>query len=269
MVIAAKNVPRWVQPAPTTTTGDALIFLTGDPQAKASGTATAAVTITAPAAAITVATGTASIIYVDTLAVLPLVNATAQIAFNNTAKAEDHLGVAAAIALAAITAPATTAAVINAPVTLLIVARLDTAPTVSGTAVVAMNDFGQGSKPLLPFTLPVRLTDNLLDVQDAAADVRIVGDAVNGGAAGFADATVQITSTVPLTIQGRTPIFPFSFPIVFTDTANVKTGLALVTITAPGELAAKVYADAQAAIVAESIQVNPAVLPLLLPVVFT
>ena len=56
---------------------------------------------------------------------------------------------------------------------------------------------------------------------------------------------------------------------IFTDTANVKNALALVTITAPGELAATVGATAQAAIVAAAIQANPAVLPLLLPVVFT
>ena len=269
MVIAAKNVPRWVQPAPTTTTGDALVILTGDPQAKAAGIASASATITALAATQPVVTGTAAIIYGDTIRLLPLVDATAQIVLNNTAKAEDHLGVAAAIALAAITAPATTKAVIDAAVILQILATLETKPQVLGDAVVSMADFGQGSKPVLPFTLPTRLTDNLLDIQDAAANVQITGDSYNGGASGFADAIIAITSTVPLTIKGNTPIFPFALPLVFTDTANVKNALALVTITAPGELAATVGATAQAAIVADAIQANPAVLPLLLPVVFT
>ena len=91
-MIAAKNVPRWVQPAPTTTTGDALVILTGDPQAKAAGIASASATITALAATQPVVTGTAAIIYGDTIRLLPLVDATAQIVLNNTAKAATTAG---------------------------------------------------------------------------------------------------------------------------------------------------------------------------------
>ena len=267
MVIAARDVPRWVQPTPTTTAGDAPIYLTGDPQAQAVIAGWASATVAATAAARIITTGTAAILYNDDLKLFPQVSASAEVVFDNTAEVEDHLGVAVAPAVADIAAPAGVVTLHDGPVTLLIIARVDAAPQLAGDAEVTMADYGQGSKPILPFKFPVLFTDNLLDVQDAAAEVYVTGDGydIQGGTSG--DAIVRVTGVGLFEQQGNTPIFPFAFPIVFSDAANIQRGLASVSITGPGELIADVAADAQAAITAEGIQANPAVFPMTLPVV--
>lgn len=269
MVIAAKDIPRWVQPAPTTTSGDAQVILTGDPSTVVQIAAQATSAIAATCAVAVPLAGDAELLYVDDFPLIPRPAADALVVFDNTAEVEDHLGVAACIAIADISSTGVLDTQVEASALFGLLGIVDAAPVLSADASVEFADYGQGSKPVFPFTLPTRFTDNLLDVQDAAADIVITGIGFDIAAGGFADAFVEITTPGSLEIKGNTPIFPFGFPIVFTDAANNKIGSAVVDITAPTLVVLELDGDAQAGIVAEGLIANPAVFPLLLPVVFT
>jgi len=269
MVIAAAAIPRWFQPTPNLTSGEALLAFTGNPDATPSVSALAAAAITAPFAATAQVDATASLIYNDSLQLLPLVTATASIEFDNTGLAEDNLGVAAAIALADITATCLLDTQLQGNAVFVIFGRVEGAPVLSADAEIGFADYGQGSIPIFPFTLPVLFTDNPYGYQTGDAIVTVTGDGYDIQGAGFADAIVVIDTPGTFSQKGNTPIFPFGFPIVFDDLpANVQLGAALASITSSGEVVAQVDGDAQAAITAVVFQANPAVLPFTLPIVF-
>lgn len=268
-MIAARDIPRWVQPAPTTTRGDALVILTGDPATVVAGSAPASAPIVASCLTAVPVIAEAALLYADDFPLIPLVTAGAEVVLDNTAEVEDSLGVAACIAIADIISTGVLDTQAQADGLFVLVGIVDAAPVLSADAEIGFADYGQGSKPVFPFTFPTRFTDNLLDVQDAAATVVITGVGFDIAAGGFADARVQMSTPGSAEIKGNAPIFPFGFPIVFSDAANIQVGGAVADITAPVVLVVQLDADAQAAIEADGSVSNPAVFPLLLPVVFT
>lgn len=267
MVIAAAEVPRWYQPTPNTATGDAQVVLTGDPDALGEVSAPAAAAITALFVGAVQVNADAPLLYDDDFALLPLVDATADVMFDNTAAVEDDLGVAACIALADITATCLLDTQSSAPALFVLFGIVDAAPVLSGNADVGFADYGQGSIPVFPFTLPALFTDNPYGFQTGDAVVTVTGDAFDIQGGGIADAVIQIDTPAVFSRKGNTPIFPFGFPIVFTDPANDQRAIALVELLIPGQLSVEVDADAQAGITATVLQANPAVFPMTLPVV--
>lgn len=268
-VISAADIPRWYQPTPNLTSGEALIAFTGNPQPRIAGSAPAAANITAACPVSVRAAADAPLLHNDTLQLFPLVTATASIVFDNTGTTEPNLGVAAAIALADITATCRLDTQIDGNTVFVIFGRVEGAPVLSANAEIGFADYGQGSIPIFPFTLPVLFTDNPYGYQTGDAIVTVTGDGYDIQGAGFADAIVVIDTPGTISQKGNTPIFPFGFPIVFDDLpANVQLGAALAAISSSADVIAQVDGDAQAAITAVVFQANPAVLPFTLPIVF-
>lgn len=267
MVIAASQVQRWLQPAPNITVGDASILLTGDPDLEIPADADASAAITGPFALAVELAADAPLLYDDDLEFLAAVDATAEVVFDNTAAVEDHLGVAACIALADITATCLLDTQLDANAVFVVFGRVEGAPVLSADAEIGFADYGQGSIPIFPFTLPVLFTDNPYGYQTGEAFVTVTGDGFDIQGAGYADAVLRFEGLGEFSQKGNTPIFPFGFPIVFTDAANDKPAIALVPVTAPATAVAEVDADATAAITATVLQSNPAVFPWTLPVV--
>lgn len=269
MVIAAADIPRWFQPAPNLTTGEALVAFTGDPGAQADVSAPASIPITSVFVGATAVDADAPLVYNDSLELFPLAIATASVEFDNTGLAEDNLGVAAAIALVNITATCLLDTQVEGNALFTIFGTVEGAPVLSADAEIGFADYGQGSIPIFPFTLPVLFTDNPYGYQTGAAFVTVTGDGFDITVAGYADATVAVDTPGTISQKGNTPIFPFGLPIVFDDLpANVQLGAALASIASSGELLAQVDGDAEAAITAVVYQANPAVLPFTLPIVF-
>ena len=269
MVIAASQVERWLQPTPNLTVADAILAFAGGTtvtKGAATGTATAAI-LAVPVVSVAAALATASIDYADDLELTTLVLASASVVFDNTAAVEDHLGVAACIALVPITAPGSLVAVEAGPgdFTLLTVADL-AALVIPADAVVDFEDYGQGSIPIFGFTLPVLFTDNPYGYQTGDATVIITGVGYDAQAGGYADAVVPIITPADFSQKGNTPIFPFGWPIVFTAAANFQIGSATVALDTPADLVVDTDADAPAAITSVFDQFNPALFPWTLPV---
>lgn len=267
MVIAASQVPRWLQPAPNLTVGEAIVVFTGDPDLEIPAYATALADITGPVAVAVEVDGTAPLLYDDDLEFLTAVDAAAEVVFDNTAAVEDDLGVAACIALADITATCLLDTQLDGNAPFVVFGTVEGAPVLSADAEIGFADYGQGSIPVFPFTLPVLFTDNPYGFQTAEAFVTVTGDGfdIQGGA--FADAIVAVDTPGEFSQKGNTPIFPFAFPIVFTDSANDKAAIAIVSITTPCALIADLGAEASVGITATALQANPAVFPWTLPVV--
>lgn len=267
MVIAASQVQRWLQPTPNLATGEALISLTGDPAAQAAASAPAAAAITAVFLGAVQVAADAPLDYIDDIELFPLVDATAEVVFDNTAAVEDHLGVAACIALADITATCLLDTQISAPGLFTLFGIVDAAPVLSANADVGFADYGQGSVPIFPFKLPLQFTDNPYGYQTGDAQVVITGDGFNIQGGGYADAIVAINTPGEFSQKGNTPIFPFGFPIVFTAAANIQNASATIALLGPGELLAETAGAAQAAITATVDQANPALFPMTFPVI--
>ena len=267
MVIAASQVQRWLQPAPNIATGDAPVILTGDPAAQAAASAIAEADLSAPFLGLVELAADAPLDYNDDFELYPLVDATAEVVFDNTAEVEDQLGVAACIALADITSTCVLDTQNSGPALFVLFGIVVAAPVLSGNAEISFADYGQGSVPIFPFTLPLQFTDNPYGYQTGEAIVTVTGDGYDIQGAGYADAIVAINTPGEFSQKGNTPIFPFGFPIVFTAAANIQNASATVALEGPGELLPAVSADAEAAIAATAGQANPAVFPMTLPVI--
>ena len=269
MVIAAADIPRWFQPTPNLTTGEALISFTGNPAAQVVVAAPARAGITAPCQVRPELTANAPLRYNDSLQLLPLVTASASVVFDNTGISEPNLGVAAAVALANITATCRLDTQIDGNTLFVIFGRVEAAAVLSANAEIGFADYGQGSIPIFPFTLPVLFTDNPYGYQTGDAIVTVTGDGYDITIAGYADAVVRIDTPGTISQKGNTPIFPFGFPIVFDDEpANIQIGAALAAITSSAETNGVADGPAELGITAPAYLSNPAVFPLVLPVVF-
>lgn len=267
MVIAAADIPRWYQPEPNLAVGDALVVLSTVLDAMGAGVAPASAAITAVFLGVVETAADAPLNYDDDLELLPLVDATAEVVFDNTAAVEDDLGVSACIALADITATCLLDTQNSGPALFVLFGIVDAAPVVSANAEIEFADYGQGSIPVFPFTLPVLFTDNPYGYQTGDAIVAVTGDGFDIQGAGFADAVVVMDTPAAFSRKGNTPIFPFGFPIVFTDPANDQRAVAVVELLVPAQLIVEVDGDAEAGITATVLQTNPAVFPMTLPVV--
>ena len=151
-------------------------------------------------------------------------------------------------------------------------------PAVSGSATVALADFGQGSPPLFPFTFPTNFTSNPLNIQTAEAVITITASSDGVAAGGFGDAVIGFVDygtvfphTFPILfegLQGSTPIFPFVFPAVFTTQANGRLASAVLAFDMDSEAVPVLIGDAEAAITSTAVRVDPARFPFVLPAQF-
>lgn len=64
-----------------------------------------------------------------------------------------------------------------------------------GVAQVSFFDYGWGSPPVFAFKFPIRFTDNLLNIQDAPADIHFDCTSFDGGGGGDAVALLDISSS--------------------------------------------------------------------------
>ena len=227
MVINAADVQRWTQPVPFTAEGHASFGF--------DCTATSSVAVVALARLIADCAGPtgiptlgfASFILGGSMLLMPNMFGDATIEFDCEAPANRpplNLG----LAQFGINCSADTITSIEALSTPVLFSFNDFRVDAYGVAEVSLFDYGWGSPPVFPFKFPTRFTDNLLNEQDAAADIRLDGTSFDGGAGADAVATAAITTSNQFMLQGNLPVFPWWFPIVFDDEADVNVGLARI-----------------------------------------
>jgi hypothetical protein len=266
-VIDASLLPRWIQDPPATATGEAVVSL--------DATAVLSPSVSAPAALafgtnfpVTVAvTGDAPIDTDTVLAVTVAVVGDASAGITSTAQSID-VNLTACIALAAIEATCDIAVQIDLDANIVIFDTSTFAPAVLGNATVALEDYGQGSPPLFPFTFATRFTDNPLGIQLADATITVNGFSDDVRVAGIAEAFITLTGSVALDLLGSATIFDFILPGVFSPPANVLLADAVLAFDTDCETVVSVFADASAAITSDGIRFSTMVFPIFLPAQF-
>jgi hypothetical protein len=136
-----------------------------------------------------------------------------------------------------------------------------------GSAEVVLADYGQGSVPVFPFTLPTQFTDGRAD-KDAIAYVNITGSGVDIGVGGFADASFTLDGTAPSLLKGSVSVLPYRFPAIFDNSYSGQIGYAEVFVTGSGSQVVSVKADSVVNISGASDSLSAAVLPFKFPTVF-
>ena len=225
-MLNATDVKRWVQPIPDRADGIASVALDAPATCVVSGYATGTISPDCFAPTAVVVIGLEVSIVLDVGALLaPNTDGAAIIEYDNAAPANRpplNLG----LGLIELDCKADTRAAMDGYGYVVPFVENEFEPRLDATAVVEMYDYGWGSPPVFPFKFPTRFTDNVLNVQDAAALVRFDCTSFDGGAGGEVVATVGITARTGLTLLGNLPVFPWSLPIVFNDHADVNVGLA-------------------------------------------
>jgi hypothetical protein len=276
-VIDADLVQRWVQDPPAIAVAEAFFVITADAAVAVSVSGSAELAFAGEFLAAVPQLGDAEVAFNAVLAVLPAVEGDATVDITAPAESAD-VSLTAGIALAPIEATCDAAAAVDGDSNIVIFDISTFAPALLGSATVSMEDLGQGSPPIFPFQLPTRFTDNPLGIQRADAVIVINGFSDDVAVSGLADAVVRIVDTgttfpyyFPIRfegLQGSTPIFPFTFPTVFTAAANVNLASATVSFEGDGDTVVSVLASAEAAITATGTRFSPATFPLTLPVEF-
>ena len=229
MVIAVADVERWVQPdlVERKTVGEATVFLEGPGDAAVSGFADAVLVpaVEFPVGVETVGSATAVLITPEVFS--PLVVASAVAAIESDALTDDYHA-AAAIALVPITGLSFDAVALSGEALFELFVRFPQAVEVVGDAVVSFGDFGM-DVPIFPMTFPFQFTASEL-LRWASATVAVDGSGSVDAVAVTGDALVRFAGAAKLNFQGSIPVFPFGFPAVFDNEANVRLGSAVVDL---------------------------------------
>ena len=228
MVLAVVDVKRWVQPdlIEKKAVGEAFVAFENTGECVVSGRASAAVVLAVkfPVGVVTAGSATAVLVAPDTFA--PLVRASAVAAIESDALTNDYHA-AAGIALLPITGVSLREVALSGVALFEVFSRFPQAVEVTGDAVVSFGDFGMGV-PIFPMTFPFQFTASEL-LRWASATVVIGGAGSVDAVAVTGSATVRIAGKARLNFQGSIPVFPFGFPAVFDNEANVRLGSAVVT----------------------------------------
>jgi hypothetical protein len=267
MVIAVKDIARWVQPAPTVTAGDALAEIFSSATARVSGFATASIPLS-PRFPISVrVSGSAPVALDGTTLLLSRLLALAQVVFDNTGSNVPNVAARVAFASVDIVATATVRIASDANAYLLFLTGFPVAVPQLGSAEIAFADYGQGSVPVFPFTLPTLFTDGS---NDHAADAVVAFNCVGtvDGAGGFADASVELVGAVAASIKGTVTVFPYRFPAVFDSNYSGQSGMAEFGLIGYGPVEVAVLASASITIGGAGQSLSAAVLPFRFPTLF-
>lgn len=261
-------VEEWVRPAPLATAGDAVVVLDSTPGIDVEVAGSASPVLDSPAEAAVTAVGVST---VDPFAVLqsfPRPIASASIAFDNSTTT-DTARVAGAQAVVPIVALNDVAVVMSGEAGVLLIQQGPVQVSVLADVEVDFTYYGDGSFPVFPYFLPVLFTDNVQNIQDAAALVELTGVGVVGAIDGYAEAVLpEFQGGVELIPRGSTPIFPWYLPAVFDDLpANVSLGAAVPEFDMGSPSVVVLTGESTVAINAPGSSLPSAVLPWRFPVI--
>ena len=266
MVIAVADIQRWVQPAPTRVQGEAIVFPDAVADVVVVGFASGPVVL-APAFQVAVdQAGVAPIQLFGEALLLSRLLGSASVAFDNTGFADDAALTSAVATVSAVAAGLVSIDAFGVAYGLVLSDFRPLVPQV-GSAEVTFVDYGQGSNPVFPFTLPTQFTDGSNN-KDAIASVNITGSGVDIGVGGFADASFTLDGTAPSLLKGTVSILPYRFPAVFDNSYSGQIAHAEVFVTGSGSQVVSVNADCVINIVGASDSFSTAVLPFSFPTVF-
>jgi len=276
-VIDADLVPRWVLDPPAIAIGFANVALADDSLIAIPVSGDAQVAFLTDFGVAVPTNGDAEAAFNAELAALVAVVGDATVDITAVFESID-VNLTAGIALLSVDAFCDVVVPVDADSNIVIFDNSTVAPAVTGDAIVAIEDLGQGSSPLFPFQLPTRFTDNPLGIQDASAEIVIEGFSDDIQVGVFADAFIEFADyggvfpyTLPISfegLQGNTPIFDFVLPIVFSATANVALAIGTLIFEGDADTVVTVLADASAAITSDADRIDPTFFPFLLPAQF-
>lgn len=269
VVIAARDVPRWVQPAPTITNGEAVADIGASAVLVVAGEIVALVPLAPTFPVGPLCSGSAVVGADGTVAVLAVVDGRAVVDIDGVSEVEDHLGVANGVAVLAVEAVGDFAVESDGTSYVLVIS--DTVPLVpqlGDAPLPEWQDYGQGSTPVFPFTLPTQFTDRWSNEQDAFAFVAITGVGHDIGAGGFASAEIGFEGSAAAILKGTVSVFPYLLPAVFDSSYFGVVGSAVFSVEASGDLVVSAVGDAVADIGGESNSLSAAVFPFVFPTVF-
>lgn len=266
MVIAVADIQRWVQPAPTRVQGEAIVFPDATCDVVVVGSAVGPVVL-APAFPVAVdQAGVAPIQLFGEVLLLSSLLGSASVGFDNTGFADDATLTSAVATVSAVAAGLVSIDAFGVAYGLVLSDFRPLVPQV-GSAEVALADYGQGSVPVFPFSLPTQFTDGRND-KDAIAYVSITGSGVDVGVGGFADATFTLDGTAPGVLKGMVSVLPYRFPAIFDNSYSGQVGYAEVFVTGSGSQVVSVNAESVVNIAGASDSLSTAVLPFKFPTVF-
>lgn len=269
MVIAARDVARWVQPAPRVVQGEANISLAGNGVAVAAGFAPASVNLVPqfPVAALSAAV--AGVAVEGAVFVLPAVAGIAVLdGVDATGIYDPHVGVTDALAEVFLVEDDSVAVDVAGQSFCVPFSNCFSVVEVSGSAEMEFDDFGQGSTPVFPFSLPIQFTNRWSNEQDAFAVVPISGVGHSIAVGGFADASLAFDGAGDASVKGSVSVFPFLLPAVFDTSFSGLIGRATVNATSSGSVVVDVSGDAVADIAGSGPSLSAAVFPFAFPTVF-
>lgn len=228
MVIAVKDVERWVQPdlASGSTVGDAVprVSAISDCAVAINGLGRLVLSARSPAAA--AVRGNAPIVLLMENYPRPRSLANAIIAITTDFSTDDYLASTLSARITILTRAITAVAGFADAVFGVLVRPTGIKVAVEGVAELAFGDFGM-DQPVFPFGFPYQFTDFVSEkIGNAVVSVDATGRM--DGAGGFADASIRINAATPLSLKGTVTMFPFRFPGVFDSTATVRLGEAVV-----------------------------------------
>lgn len=267
MVLNASDVKRWVQPAPTTTTGLAEAFIDATAPMRVQGLAVAPIPLAPTFPTRVPQTGVGSVVPDGVVFLLPSMLASATAAIEASGTFVSNVFIPNAEALAPITTSNVVTMVETGSAYLLMLAADPAVPVVAGYAEIGFDDFGGGNVPIFPVKFPWHFTDNPENIQDAAAELAFDGVGILDAVAGYADSTVAILTPGDAIKPSAILEFPLTFPYQFNDGSfSIKRGYATVDMLAVGDAVTAVDGIAEAAIDATGLRTNAARFPLVFPV---
>lgn len=269
VVIAARDVPRWVQPAPTVTNGEALLLFDVSAQCVVEGMAVAAIPLAPLFPTAVLVEGSATAACQGEVFVFPAAFGLAMVDIDGVSEVEDHLGVANGVAVVLVDAVGEFAAASDGAAYAFFIS--DTAavvPQLGDAQIPEWQDYGQGSTPVFPFTLPTQFTDRWSNEQDAFAFVSITGVGHDIGVGGFASASLQFEGSAASSIKGTVSVFPYTLPAVFDDSFYGSVGSAVLAVGSTGHVVVSAVGDAVADIGGASFSLSSSVFPFSFPTLF-
>lgn len=266
MVIAVRDIPRWVQPAPTTVSGEAIVFPEAVGDVSVAGFAVGPVVVSAAFPVRVDQDGLASVGLFGEVLLLSRLLGSAPVVFDNTGFADDAT-LTSAVAFVELVSRMSVA--IDAFGDAYGLVLSDFVPLVPqlGSAEVGFADYGQGSNPVFPFSLPTQFTDGD-NSSDAAAVVEITGVGFDVGAGGFASAEFTLDGTAPSLLKGTVSVLPYRFPAIFDNSFSGQVAYAGVFVTGSASSVVSVTAESVVTITGASDSLSAAVLPFKFPTVF-
>lgn len=246
MVIALKDVPRWVQPGlkANATFSEALVGVTGSATVKVGVAAVAKPAFTGNSSTKVATAGSATFEVMVGARQAPRVTASAPVAVDAVFPTTNAAWAAAA-ATVPIRATMTGVVVIEGQI---VFTFLNLAPLTAVVEGVAEFDFVDSGLdvPVFPMTFPFQFNDVGDYLRWASAEIVLDNTATVDSVSVAGVAKVRLTGSTRLQLQGNLPLFPFRFPAVFDSFASARFGDAEIVLgRQPGELQVELAADAE------------------------